>query len=63
MIYKIIEGNNFIWLRVDKNSGLVRNFHSSKEVNEYQFIIDFLESNPDLIIKDEQEEVMHIEII
>ena len=62
-VYKIIEGKNFIWLRVEKKTGFIRSFKSLDTVNEYQFIIDFLELKPDLKIADEIGEPMNIEVV
>ena len=62
-VYKIIEGKNFIWLRVEKKTGFIRSFQSPDKTNEYLFIIDFLEINPDLIIKDDNDETMHLDVV
>lgn len=62
-VYKLISGKNYIWLRINKNTETIKSFHRPKNVNEYQFIIDFMELNPDLRITDESGEPMHFDTV
>ncbi|MDX9694372.1 MAG: hypothetical protein RBT49_01135 [Bacteroidales bacterium] len=61
-VYKLFDENDYIWLRTDKKTDIIRNFHCPLKTNEYKYIIIFLQINPFLEIKTDQNELIGIEL-